>query len=765
MDPKRAVELSLRKPTHAVCVVGVEMLLDVYSDVPHDAKIFGVSGSSGVNIRVVDDPTRATDPTGKALWSLDPKVDVAISVDAVSKNLNDLQVTVSYFGKEGKATLGQSELHLTAIDVSLDVDVDRTGKVKKSRGDKKTWQWGPEGRGAILLVNCDKDASASTKPDLHSSSPTSLDDLQDMSPMVLTCDGPDELFSRHQLVLDASLSDASRVRVFLAPVQGRSSLSAYKQVVGPQLPSYQVARQPGQREITFYVEGLAFPDAEFSGLVYINVTLGDTKVLTARPLRGQVPRGGRGGATLEVPAESSCPTLPRALPKVPLFRDTVAFHVAPWIMTPNTQQPLDLYVCSVTDVYGPNEKFVDDLRQLVQKAGCNLVICPQVDNRNDRWIQDEMEFGYIEAPHKSFPVVFDSPRNRGLEDFPIKKVLGPDFGYVTREISGDTTNLDSFGNLDVSPPVTVRDKQYPLGRILFGGNLYNPSGRQMAKKVRDFLFAQRVQAPVELYSEWLRVGHVDEFLSFVPTSDPKGFRLLLASPSACLKLFREKKQQGHGKAAQFDGEHRRPRHSATPQGPLLPSDQQPENRCLGDGRSLHSLQPTNERGDQGAASPGTGVGAGGPPGGPRSSGLSHKENKTINDLLDSSTFREHNFHVQECIDWNREVLKRELGLVEADIIDIPQLFVLNKALAEAFFPNMVNMLVLGKHLAIPKPFGPIINGRCCLEEKVRSLLEPLGLHCTFIDDYLFYHTRSGEIHCGTNVRRKPFAFKWWHMVP
>lgn len=34
-----------------------------------------------------------------------------------------------------------------------------------------------------------------------------------------------------------------------------------------------------------------------------------------------------------------------------------------------------------------------------------------------------MEFGYVEAPHKSFPVVFDSPRNRGLRDFALKKIL------------------------------------------------------------------------------------------------------------------------------------------------------------------------------------------------------------------------------------------------------------------------------------------------------------------------------------------------------
>lgn len=43
----------------------------------------------------------------------------------------------------------------------------------------------------------------------------------------------------------------------------------------------------------------------------------------------------------------------------------------------------------------------------------------------------------------------------------------------------------------------------------------------MAKVVRDFLKAQQVQPPVELYSSWLSVGHVDEFLTFVPTSDPK----------------------------------------------------------------------------------------------------------------------------------------------------------------------------------------------------------------------------------------------------
>ncbi|XP_003989574.2 protein-arginine deiminase type-1 [Felis catus] len=663
MAPQRAVQLSLKKPTYAVCVVGVETYVDVHSDVPKGAETFGVSGSPGVEVFVIYDPARVTVPTGKTHWPLDANVDVTVSVDAASKALHDLKVKVSYFGRQEAGALGHSVLYLTAVDVSLDVDTGRTGKVKRNHDDKKTWRWGPEGYGAVLLVNCDRDSVVSAGPDLTNSQLATLDDLQDMSPMVLSCDGPDSLFNTHKLVLDVPFSDSRRVGVFCA--RGGTSLEDYKQVLGPQRLSYEVERQPGERKISFFVEGLAFPDVDFLGLVSLSVSLVHTGTL----------------------------------PEVPLFTDTVAFRVAPWIMTPNTQPPLELYACSVVDSHGSNKKFLEDMSDLALKANCKLIICPQIENRNDRWIQDEMEFGYTEAPHKAFPVVFDSPRNRGLKHFPYKRILGPDFGYVTREILfAGASSLDSFGNLDVSPPVTVGGKEYPLGRILIGSSFPKSGGRRMAKVVRDFLQAQQVQAPVELYSDWLSVGHVDEFLSFVPTSDQKGFRLLLASPIACLKLFQQKKEEGYGEAAQFDG-------------------------------------------------------------------LRHRVNRSINEMLADSRLRRDSLYTQKCIDWNREVLKRELGLTEQDIVDIPQLFFLKGSHAEAFFPDMVNMVVLGKHLGIPKPFGPIIDGRCCLEEKVRSLLEPLGLRCIFIDDYLSYHELLGEIHCGTNVRRQPFSFKWWHMVP
>uniref|UniRef100_G1NSD4 Protein-arginine deiminase n=1 Tax=Myotis lucifugus TaxID=59463 RepID=G1NSD4_MYOLU len=668
MASQRAVRLSLKKPTHAVCVVGVETFVDVRSDVPNGAETFTVSGSSGVHIFILFDPTRVAAPPDKAHWPLDTTVDLTVSVDTASKALNDLKVKVSYFGQSKDHALGCSELYLTGVDISLDVDTARKGKAKRSQDDKKTWRWGPAGYGAILLVNCDRDGLGSRGLDLEDSQLTSLEDLKDMSPMVLTCDGPDKLFDNHKLVLNVPFSDSKRVGVFCA--RGGNSLSHYKQVLGPQHLSYEVERQPGEQKINFYVEGLTFPNADFSGLVSLSVSLVDMGTL----------------------------------PEVPIFTDTVAFRMAPWIMTPNTQPPLELYVCRARNrscsVGGPSlgpDGFRDEV---VGKSDSRTAAGGVVRHHGLRGPQqDEMEFGYVEAPHKSFPVVFDSPRDRGLKEFSYNKILGPDFGYVTQEIPfAGASGLDSFGNLDVSPPVTVRGKEYPLGRILIGSNFPKAGGRRMAKVVRDFLKAQQVQAPVELYSDWLSVGHVDEFLTFVPTSDQKGFRLLLASPRACLNLFREKKMEGYGKAVQFDG-------------------------------------------------------------------LEEKVKRSINELLADRSLQSDSLHVQKCIDWNREVLKRELGLTERDIVDIPQLFYLRGPYAEAFFPDMVNMVVLGKYLGIPKPYGPIINGRCCLEEKVRSLLEPLGLHCIFIDDYLSYHKLLGEIHCGTNVRRQPFSFKWWHMVP
>ncbi|XP_039364491.1 protein-arginine deiminase type-3-like isoform X1 [Mauremys reevesii] len=661
MSQQRTIRLSLQQQTSTVYVLGTEISIDIHGSAPKDATSFDVRGTPGVDVYIVHNPQVAKVPTCVPRWPLDVGVEVVVTMKAPSDAVNDNKVRISYYGQDGGPPMHRAMLYLTCVDISLDADTTRSGAVKRKTADKREWTWGPDGQGAILLVNCDRDDPKSSDMDNMDFCVRSYADLRDMSCMILRTQGPDAIFDDHKLVLHVSVSDADKVGVFHA--RGDDVLHQYEHVLGSDELSYVVDRPSGQEEDTFYVEGLAFPDADFSGLVSFHVTL------------------------LDVPAEN--------LPETPIFTDTVVFHMAPWIMTPNTQRPLEVFVCSVSD----NADFVEAVSELARKARCKLTVCPEVENRNDRWIQDEMEFGYVQAPHKTFPVVFDSPRDGKLQDFPFKSILGPDFGYVTREPYNETvSSLDSFGNLEVSPPVTVKGKEYPLGRILIGSSFPRVGGRRMMKAVRDFLCAQKVQPPIELYVDWLCVGHVDEFLSFVPAPGRQGFRLLLASPSACYKLFREKQEEGCGEARLFE--------------------------------ELETVTTT-----------------------------------TIDEILANETLRRENDYVQSCIDWNRDILKQELGLGEKDIIDLPQLFTVIDKEASAFFPDMVNMIVLGKHLGIPKPYGPMVDGRCCLEENVRSLLEPLGLTCTFIDDFFSYHALLGEIHCGTNVRRKPFSFKWWNMIP
>ncbi|KAJ3602042.1 hypothetical protein NHX12_029802 [Muraenolepis orangiensis] len=222
------------------------------------------------------------------------------------------------------------------------------------------------------------------------------------------------------------------------------------------------------------------------------------------------------------------------------------------------------------------------------------------------------------------------------------------------------------------------------------------NGRNMTKVIQDFLWAQKVQEPVAIYSDWLLVGHVDEFMTFVPAPGPKGFRLLLASPDAGYKLFKRLQDDGHGEAKMFDGQGK-------------------------------------------------------------------EEEMTVNALLDDEMLKHQNDYVQGCIDWNRDVLKKELGLDGDDIIDLPVLFKMQYDHAIAFYPDMVNMIVLGKELGIPKPFGPKIRGCCALEAEMTALMEPLGLNCNYIDNFTSYHKLQGEVHCGSNVRRDPFALKWWNL--
>ncbi|XP_032743886.1 protein-arginine deiminase type-6 [Rattus rattus] len=683
MSFQSTLSLSLDSPTHAICMVGMEITLDISGCAPDKCESFTIRGSPRVLIHISS--SVITGKEDAVVWRpMKQPTEALVRMVSPSPTVDEDKVLVSYYCPDKEVPTATAVLFLTGIEVSLEADIYRDGQLDmpSDKQAKKRWMWGLNGWGAILLVNCNPETPGQS--DEQSGVQESPKEIQNLSQMTLTVEGPTSILRDYQLLLHTSKEEAKKTRVYWA----HRGTSAYELVVGPDKPFHILPTFDTRGKETFYIEATEFPSPSFSGLISFSVSL----------------------------IEQAHDQL---IPETPLYKDTVMFRVAPYIFLPSTQLPLEVYLCRELQLQG----FVDSVTKLSEKSNVQVASVYEDPNRQGRWLQDEMAFCYTQAPHKTMSFILDTPRVAKLEDFPMKYSLSPGVGYLIQETEDHrVASLDSVGNLVVSPPVKAQGKDYPLGRILIGGSFY-PSfeGRDMSKALRDFVYAQQVQAPVELFSDWLMTGHVDQFLCFVPVddknSDRKGFRLLLASPNACYELFEQKQKEGFGDVTLFE-------------------DVRAE-QLISNGREV----------------------------------------KTISQILADENLREQNAYVEKCISLNRTLLKKELGLVDNDFIRIPQLFCLepltnvpsnqqtSKLFARPYFPDMLQMIVLGKNIGIPKPFGPQIKGTCCLEEMVCGLLEPLGLKCTFIDDFDCYLANIGDACASVIVNRVPFAFKWWKMNP
>ncbi|VVP60367.1 hypothetical protein PS850_06195 [Pseudomonas fluorescens] len=543
--------------------------------------------------------------------------------------------------------------------VLLDCDADRDGTVGINEEGKANWIWGENGRGAIVLVDNDRDLEAGG--------------LDEREPIIVRALGigalPAELSLRLSIAPEAALN--------LSLLRKRSA--RYEKLIG-RLPGEPPQALLNSAEVdpageTLYLAAHAYPGPYFDGLLIFNLEL--------------------------VHKRSSGERVVAA--------DRVMLRVAPWIMTPNTQSAIKIYTTRIEHGADNNDDFLAGLQAAVGAEGLDLEIIEAADYRDDRWIQDEIEIGYTQSHRGHLSVVFDSPRDRGLDSYPEAKMLGADFGHFV--VGGGVVNsLDSFGNLEVSPPVTVDGRTYPLGRIIVGGRRdgdLSHSARQMMAEVRQFLYAQRVQFPFELYTDWLAVAHVDEIVSFVPDdAAPKGFRCLLASPAKVKAILQDLSNTGHGAVPLFEGKFRR---------------------------------------DGGDAQ------------------------RTVDEVLEDADLWEVNDGYQAIMDENRAILERELGLGVDDFVNIPVAFQFerpNGAVQRtlAYFPDMVNHLVHKDLSIVPKPYGPVIDGKCAFEKAFEEAMP--SRRVTFIDDWYSYHEMSGEVHCGTNALRQPFTVsRWWNVRP
>jgi protein-arginine deiminase len=377
----------------------------------------------------------------------------------------------------------------------------------------------------------------------------------------------------------------------------------------------------------------------------------------------------------------------------------------------------------VVDLGSDNARFRTDLRAAVTAAGCALVETAG----SDRWMQDCMELGYASVPGTALRSALRTPRPRPLKDT-ARHLLAADLGYLEQGHLLPNISFNYGGNIEASPPVTVRGKRYPFGRIYYGQG--DPGVEEFDADLLEFLRRQRVQDPIPLNTSWLAVGHVDEVVTFVPAAGGKGFKLLVASPKRAYAIL-DSLKAAHGADRLLVGREL----LARSVGGGTVSVERTINDFLGLRDDFHP--------DLHALIAG---------------GMSYT----------TSSLRAYNRKRQTDIDAIRDRLRTGLGLAASDIIAVPVLFTPNPdtpEVADALTGNMINMLVVNGHCIVPKPFGPVTGGADRFEQDLLDRLGPLGLTVHLIDDWTEYHVLQGEIHCGTHTLRTAKPVKWWEFTP
>jgi len=551
------------------------------------------------------------------------------------------------------------EINVDVCRVSIRNDSDRDGDIDLIDTGNDSWVWGNSQRGAITLVNNDLEINEHDPSGSYYS---------EWSKLIVEDTLLDEFPQNVHLTLATTEGASSRFTVYT-----KSRNGSYERILGvdPSGENETLIYSPplSTKGQELYLEAHEYPGANFEGLITLEILL--------------------------VKEQSV------------ISRDSVVYRVAPWIMTPNTLPPVRVFTCRIVNGENTNEKFLEGLTEALGNINVPLTIIEPQDHLGDRWIQDEIEFGYVQGSTHVLPVVMDSPRDRGLDGFPEKELLGEDFGHF--QVGGSAPNsLDSFGNLEVSPPVSVNGRDYPFGRIVFGGKKYgdySDSNRQMMPQLRKFLYSQKVQSPFEVYTDWLTVGHVDEIVCFVPAVNDIGFQVLVSSPRRAKAILERLSLNGQGSVTMFEGMKR------------------------------------------------------GEPGSPESAEI------TVNELLNDGMFWQNNDNYQNIMDTNISIIKRELGVDDVHVVQIPVLFhPTGASRTAAYFPDMVNHLVINNVSIVPKPHGPIIDGECVFEKAFKDAVPERDV--VFIDDWYSYHEMLGEVHCGTNIQRKPFNNKtWWSHKP
>jgi protein-arginine deiminase len=601
-------------------------------------------------------------------------------------------------------TAGASPMSASPGKALLRADTDRDGRLSPADDDRRgSWT---DVRGAIMLPNLDDDASRcpaagrggrrltdavlAACDDAADAVVNGVDDTADLAPLEIPAVKGVSASARATLLPDAPSRD--KVRIFITRDGHLTALGADGEIRADEL----------RRGVRLAVEARDFvrDPAVWSGFGDLTLTITD---------------GGR------------------------VRSDTVRLRVAPVLfqhdllrldraVVANPEAPVTLEGGNAPGKATPGAKaYRRDLRRGLDAEGLRK---PFIESPagGDQWMGDMFKAGYASMPGQDgkehhivvnlrspavppdFPArdrplrdasrpvftMMRGPGVAGLQQFDPKAVDRPDDNLYYGSAS-------SSGNFGTIPPYDG----YPAGRIIYGGEgEFTPD----ATFIR-MLEAQGHQAPLAVDTSWLGVGHLDEFLHFVPRQGGKGWAMVIADPQLGMDLLKQVARDGGGGQPLVQG--------------IAPADTPFPGLTVA--QALAKPELVN----------GTRIAAAG-------------VERALRQLRDGA------------------------GITEEDIIRLPATFTRldlpddypRKDLTLTYLPDIANGISTGTggYLA-PAQHGPRQNGQDVFQQAAEQALDRVGVRVHWIEDWDYAHnvgTAGGDIHCVTNVQRDlSGTAPWW----
>jgi len=350
----------------------------------------------------------------------------------------------------------------------------------------------------------------------------------------------------------------------------------------------------------------------------------------------------------------------------------------------------------------------------------------------DMWMQDWGEVGVVKIKGEPKPqtVVFDS--NRGRDNAELPEILAKFWNsYLVKNPSEAYSGGDYGGNIEVTPD-----------NVLLIGDTSTPELRTYLEKHG---YQNRMAV---LETEWLHVGHVDEYISVCPNPKAaRGYTLIKANPRLALRLVKDATDEELKTI-----EHKEYRDALLKIKKYLVKAEAEKAKALKQGRKtragarkpfseavLEYINLPEETTEALIKSKSGAILAAGH----EVSGDEVEEfiklNLTLGNLIDTN--------VKRACDKISEV-RKEAGKPHS-VLSFPALFrKMYGGKHIAYLPGSVNQLILNNQLIVP---DPKVNA---MRRHIARAADMIGLHANFIDS-LPYHNLQGQLHCGTNVFRHP----------